>query len=287
MKLPCRRLRIGLALSGGGTKGLAHIGVIKTLERNGIPIDYIAGTSAGSIIGGLYAANKNISQLEKIVNNLNWWQIVTLFLEPTFKQGLVKGEKISKFLAKYVGDIKIEELQISFSAVTTDLNTGQPVIINKGELIPAIRSSSAVPFIFKPIMNTNNQLLGDGGLSIPVPTDIVRKMGADIVIAVNLYHDCRLDEQSSKIFPMIANSIKILIHHLADVNIQSADIVITPNVSRVKWNTILSQKDRQELIDIGAAATEEKISMIKRVLIKQKTNLFSTIIKKIKSIFRF
>ncbi len=286
MNLPTIRPKIGLALSGGGTKGLAHIGVIKTLEKNGIPIDYIAGTSAGSIIGGLYAAGKTVLELEQIAKDLNWWQVVKLFIEPNFSLGLVKGERISKFLINHVGNIKFKDLRIPFSAVATDLNTGEPIIINKGELIPAIRSSSAVPFIFKPVTHVDNQLLGDGGLSIPLPTDVVRKMGADIVIGVNLYQDCHLDEESNRIFPMTINSIKILIHHLSEINAKSADIIISPNVYFVKWNSILSQKERQEIINSGITATENKISIIEKTIKEYKVNLFSKILMNIKSFFR-
>ncbi len=258
-----QRKKIGLALGSGGLKGLAHIGVIKVLEKNNIPIDFIAGTSAGAIIGGIYASQGNISDAEKLAQQLSYQDLIRVFFDPRLHLGLVKGQKAIKFLEKYINDIKIEDLRIPFQAVTSDIQTGEIVVLDKGKLSMAIRASSSVPFIFEPIKYNGHYLI-DGGASQPVPVKTVRKMGADIVIAVNL--DTAFFSSSLQRFTIVSllrNSVNLLRYHLAKENIKEADIVINPNIPDIAWTRITKGK---KLISLGEKATEEIIPALKKLL---------------------
>ena len=145
-----KRPKIGLALGSGGSRGLAHIGVIKALEENNIPIDFIAGSSIGAMAGGFYAAGLSIKKMEEISLETNWRRMFSL-VDPHLKQGLISGEKVKTFIEGYVDGKKIEDCKIPFVAVATDLKTGEIVILNKGEMAQAIRASISIPLVFKPV----------------------------------------------------------------------------------------------------------------------------------------
>ncbi len=179
--------KVGLALGSGSARGWAHIGVIRALADAGIEIKYIAGTSIGSLVGATFALNK-IDVLEDFARKLDWKQIVS-FLDVTFpRSGLIDGEKITDFFRGHVREMDIEELPLRYCAVAADLATGREVILNDGDLIEAIRASISVPGIFTPVKK-NGSFLVDGGLVNPVPVSVVRNMGADYVIAVDLNAD--------------------------------------------------------------------------------------------------
>jgi len=232
--------KVGLALGSGGPRGLAHIGVIKALEENNIPIDFIAGCSIGAMVGGLYALTKDISWIEKMALETDWRRIVSLLAEPAFLSGgLVGGEKIEKFILEQTGRKKFEDLKIPFIAVATDINTGKEVRIKKGSLAKAIRISSSVPLVFKPA-KWEDKLLVDGGLSNPVPCDVVKRMGADIVIAVNLdayfsKNGAGVRNNKLRIYEIANQTINVLRYHLAKYSLQDADVIITPKVGRISW----------------------------------------------------
>ena len=177
---------VGLALGGGSARGWAHIGVIRALTEAGIKIDYIAGTSIGSLVGSVFAAG-NIKDLEEVAVQLDWKQIAYLFDVVLPKSGLIDGKKVAKFVHNHLREMNIEELSIPFCAVSTDLYTGDEVVIRKGNIIEAVRASISIPGVFTPVRN-NGRILVDGGLVNPVPVSVVREMGADYVIAVDLSH---------------------------------------------------------------------------------------------------
>ena len=177
---------VGLALGSGSARGWAHIGVIQALTEAGIDIDYIAGTSIGSVVGSVFAAG-NIKALEEVAVRLDWKQIAYLFDVVLPKSGLIDGKKVAGFVRNHLREMNIEELPIPFCAVSTDLNTGDEVIIREGDIIEAVRASISIPGIFTPVRN-NGRILVDGGLVNPVPVSVVREMGADFVIAVDLSH---------------------------------------------------------------------------------------------------
>jgi len=267
--------KIGLALGSGGPRGLAHVGVIKALEKENIPIDFIAGCSIGAMVGGFYALTKDITWVKKIAMETDWRRIVSLLTEPSLLSGgLVGGEKIEKFFLDQVGGKKFKDLQIPFTAVATDINTGKEVRITEGDLAIAIRASSSVPLIFKPTKR-KGKLLVDGGLSNPVPCDIVRKMGADLVIAVNLddYSFQNGNRTSNTnggklaIHRVALNSLNILRYHLSQYCVVGADFVITPKVSEKSWTRFANGRG---IIKKGEEETQLNISKIKD-LIQNKT----------------
>ncbi|MBW2610496.1 MAG: patatin-like phospholipase family protein, partial [Deltaproteobacteria bacterium] len=186
-KKKARPKKIGLALGSGSSRGWAHIGVIKALTEAGIHIDYVAGTSIGAVVGSVYASGR-IATLEDVALQLDWKKVVNL-LDIVFpKSGIIDGNKITEFIREQVKTKTIEELPLPFAAVSTDLATGREVVIREGDIIEAVRASASVPGVLTPISRAGMFLL-DGGLVNPVPVSVVREMGADFVIAVDLNHD--------------------------------------------------------------------------------------------------
>ena len=177
--------KVGLALGSGSAKGLSHIGVIKLLEEMDIKIDYVAGSSIGAMIGGAYAAGVSINEIEDIALKTDLASSVKYFLPTISKSGLISGTKVTEFLRDIVGDIKIENLKIPFTATATDILTGQEVNFSKGRLVEAIRTSISVPIIFQPVIY-DDKILVDGGLANPLPINVAREMGAEFIIAVNV-----------------------------------------------------------------------------------------------------
>jgi NTE family protein len=210
------RPKVGLALSGGGARGAAHIGVLKVLEEHRVPVDYIAGTSMGAIVGGLYASGMSAGELEALISHIDWTAAFAdkiprenrsfrrkrdddLYLVKNkpgisgftlkFPPGILDGQKIDLLLKKYtlpVIDIRnFDDLSIPFRAIATDLVTGRTIVIDHGDLALALRASMSIPLIFAP-REIDGRLLADGGVSCNLPIDVVRRMGADVVIAVDI-----------------------------------------------------------------------------------------------------
>ena len=200
--VPTNTYSTGLALGSGSARGWAHIGVIQALAKAGIQIDYVAGTSIGAVVGAVYASG-NIESLEDVVLQLDWKQIVYFFDVVFPKSGLIDGNKIADFIRSHVKERNIEDLPLPFCVVSTDLATGAEVVIREGDIIEAVRASISVPGIFTPVQK-DDMVLVDGGLVNPIPVSVVREMGADFVIAVNLNHDIVGKKVVKK--PSISNS---------------------------------------------------------------------------------
>lgn len=184
---PGRRYKIGLALGSGSARGLAHIGVLRAINEAGINIDVIAGTSMGALIGAVFAAGK-LDGLTARFFEFDWKSIITL-LDPVFpRSGLIDGQKITDFVRTHVTATNIEDLQIPFRTVATCIMSGEEVVFGTGDLIEAVRASISVPGIFTPV-RSDGRVLVDGGLVNPVPVSVVRDIGADLIIAVDLNHD--------------------------------------------------------------------------------------------------
>lgn len=267
-----KRPKIGLALGSGAAKGLAHIGVIKVLEEHNIPIDYIAGSSIGALVGAHYAAFKDTKRLEDLIINFDRRQGFKLF-DPSFVGGLVKGKKFEKFIDEVLEGATFTSLQIPFSAVATNFHTARPVALDSGNLTTAIRASASAPAFFQPI-TYKNKLLADGGLSNPVPVDIVKVMGADIVIAVNL--DTVYSENSLLKAPSLTkvpvHSINILRHNLSLQSSKTADVIIAPHgeydISFIGWNFFFNTEKAKLVIAAGEKAAREAMPTIQAVIAK-------------------
>lgn len=262
--------KIGLALGSGGARGLAHIGVIKTLEKHNIPIDYIAGSSIGAIIGANYAAHKDIKQLEEFIMSFNRKKGFELF-DFAVRGGLFKGIKAERFLAEMLREKTFDSLKIPFAAVATDINTAESLILYKGNIIKALRASASVPAFYQPIFY-KDRLLADGGLSNPVPVDVATTMGADVTIAVNL--DSFYLEKLLKDMPALSkvpvHSINILRHNLAKQSAKTADVIISPkdvvNAGLLGWTSFFDSHRAKEIIEEGERAAEHAIPLINQAI---------------------
>jgi NTE family protein len=259
-----KRKKVGLALGSGSMRGIAHVGIIKVLEENQIPIDFISGSSIGALVGGIYAANKDIKQLEKLVLETDLKKTLAL-IDPTWKGGLLRGEKIKDLLNQYINHKQFKDLKIPMAIVATNFKTGEPEIITDGDLSLAIRASISIPLFFQPVKR-EKELLVDGGMTIPVPIKPLRKMGADIVIAVNLYNYPRRSEYLKKINKTtISNeSIKILLYQLSKRDMIEADVSIVPDVNKYGLTDLI--KYRQKIVKIGEEATHQQLNLIKKLI---------------------
>lgn len=259
---PARPVKIGLALGGGAARGFAHIGVIKALESQGIYPDIVAGTSAGSLVGALYAAGNNGFALHKLALEMDEATIsdwsVPLFAKAT---GVLKGEALQNYVNKTVHNTPLEKLKIPFGAVATDLHTGMPILFQRGNTGAAVRASSAVPSVFQPV-NIGGRSYVDGGLVSPVPVRFAREMGADFVIAVNI--SAQPDAQpSSSSLDVLLQTFAIMGQSINYYELREADIVIQPRLGTMKGNDF---PGRNTAILAGEQAATGVMAELKRKL---------------------
>jgi NTE family protein len=243
---------------------LSHIGIIKVLEANNIPIDLIAGTSIGAVIGGMYASGLSIDAIEQLALDTDWRKLFFL-VDPYLKQGLIGGEKIKTFIRKNIKAKKFDQCRIPFSAVATNLKNGEIVVLNKGDLAQAIRASISIPLAFKPV-KMNGRLLADGFLSAPVPVDIVRKMGADIVIAVNIDKPPHDKKWKPGLTNIANNSLDILRYHLSRANSEKADLVVEIDLGKSPW---FEFSNRDQKILSGEKAMKAVLPELRKIISKR------------------
>ncbi|MBN1572058.1 MAG: patatin-like phospholipase family protein [Deltaproteobacteria bacterium] len=248
---------VGIALGSGAARGLAHLGILDVLMEAGVEIEFVSGTSIGAFVGAFFCAGK-IDELVRFAKNLTSWESLKFadFMIP--KNGLIEGKKIEKFMRDHLGDRRIQDLDIPFACVAADYYTGAEVILNKGDLVDAVRASISIPGIFKPVP-VNGLLLVDGGVVNPVPVEVVRGLGADYIIAVDISpsianmtiskdvdnfrqedmaalskfrSDGRNLEHSPNIFEVIMGSISIMEALVNTMRLKSEkpDIIIKPDV---------------------------------------------------------
>jgi NTE family protein len=255
-------LKIGLALGGGAARGFAHIGVIKALEAQGIFPDIVVGTSAGSLVGALYAAGNNGFALNKLALDMDEAAIsdwsVPFFSKAT---GVLKGEALQNYVNKIVNNVPLEKLKIRFGAVATDLNSGLPILFARGNTGLAVRASSAVPSVFQPVKIGDRQYV-DGGLVSPVPVRFAREMGADFVIAVNISQ--RPDAQAAiSSLDVVLQSFAIMGQSINLQELRGADVVIQPGLGTMKGSDF---GGRNVAILAGEQATVAAMAEIKKKL---------------------
>ena len=225
---PPPRPVIALALGGGAAKGFAHIGVIKALEAQGIVPDIVVGTSAGSVVGAMYAAGKNGFELQTLAISLDETQVSDWSLPD---RGVVRGNALAAFINKAVGNATIEKLPKKFGAVATDLSTGEPIVFRSGDTGTAVRASSSVPGVFQPVAIRGREYV-DGGLVAPVPVRFARDMGANFVIAVDISDRPQLAKTKSSL-DVLMQTFTIMGQSLNRTELPLADIVIRPDISQL------------------------------------------------------
>lgn len=257
-----REPKIALVLGGGSAKGFAHIGVIRVLEQEKIPIHMIVGTSVGSLIGGIYASRPDSFQLEWIAFKIDKNDILDFSIIYS-KLGPAQGTKLESFIDQTVAVKKIEDTKIPFYPIATDLNTGETIILEKGSISKAIRASSAIPGIFVPV-TFGNRLLVDGGVTNSTPCDIARSKGADIVIAVNLLKDIK-EYNINSLVDIIGQSVNIMMHQSNIGKLKFADIVIEPDTKGV---SIFDFSQKKQLMEEGIKAAKTAMPKIREALAK-------------------
>lgn len=267
-----KRPKIGLALGSGGAHGLVHIGIIKTLLDNDIAVDYIAGSSIGAVIGALYSASKDIDAVERFALSSDLGRITHFVTDLSARGGLLSGDAIEQLFRKELDGIRFDALHVPFAAVATDIHTGEAVIMREGDVTSAIRASMSVPLIFEPVIHGPHTLV-DGGLVMPVPVELVRSMGADIVIAVNLDTPCphgdHADSDSPSLKMIAEMTMEILRNNLGATQAQAADVVISPQFDKkilVGWEEFLHAKD---MITKGQDAMEAALPQLLTLLSKR------------------
>jgi NTE family protein len=252
------RPRVGLALGSGGARGFAHLGAIKVLKDEGIPIDLIAGSSMGALVGCFYGVGIDIENL---------YQLSVAFKRKYFldftvpKMGFIAGKKVKEFIRFFTHGKNIEELNLPVGVVATDLLTGEKVIFKEGPVAEAVRASISIPGIFIP-EKYNGRLLVDGGVSDRVPVSVVREMGADIVIAIDVSRVERNAEIGS-IYDVIMQSIDIMQTEIFTNREIASDIMIRPRVEMYSSRAFTNIK---EIIAIGEEETRKQIDQIKGVI---------------------
>ncbi|HXK82691.1 MAG TPA: patatin-like phospholipase family protein, partial [Bacteroidales bacterium] len=247
--------KTGLALGGGAALGAAHVGVLRTIKEYNININYVAGTSIGALAASFFAFGVPIDKIEEMTLGLKWVDISRLSLS---KYGLLKNDKLSHLIKKYIGDKNIEEANIPLAIVAADVATGEKVVLKSGSLIDAVQASTCIPGIFIPV-EIDDRMLVDGGLVENVPVNTVKNMGAKLVIAVDLNAKHKYNKPDN-IFDVIINSF----HHLLKVPVKlqtkTVDFLLTPDLGEFsRTNT----KNIPEMIEKGYIEAQKVLKSIK------------------------
>lgn len=221
-------VRIGLALGGGAAKGFAHIGVIKVLEAHGFKPDVVAGTSAGSVVGALYASGMDPFELQRQAFALDEDRIRDVRL---FSGGLIEGRKLQDYVNQLVDRRLMQDMRIPFAAVATRLETGERTVFTRGDTGRAVRASSSIPGVFEPVALAGRHYV-DGGVTSPVPVDTARELGADVVVAVDI--SARASGTTpSHLLGIVNQSLAIMGSRLGEQELARAEVVIRPAVSDI------------------------------------------------------
>ena len=254
--------KIGLALSGGGARGFAHIGVLKVLEENGIRVDLIAGTSAGSIVGAAYAAGLSAAEVEAVGRKIRWSNMTRFSYSP---RAVFSNAVMGKFIRRHFPAERFEDLKIPFAAVACDLIGGEAVVLkDSGDLIFAIRASCAVPGVFAPLRDDEGRLLVDGGVVEPIPTKTLKEMGADVVIAVDLLAaGATFRSVPRTMLGMFLQSAMTMLRVASRNQHYHADVVIIPEIAHLRPDEI---SKREEFIELGGQAARARIEEIKMLV---------------------
>ena len=269
-----RKKRVGLALGGGAARGMAHIGVLEVLQREGIPVDLIAGSSAGAAIGAIYAQGKDFVEIKKLALDLGKHSLVPFLDLSLPRSGLLRGRKIQNLVASIIGgNINFSDLKMPFACVATDIDTGEEVVIDQGSVPEAVRASITIPGILT-VVKWQGRYLVDGVLVNPVPVNVVKQMGADFIIAVNVIpevtdranqvsSDRRQKSREPNIIHVLIQSVYIGTYALVEHSLEEADIVIEPQVAHIGAGDF---HHVDECIRQGELAAQAAVPEIKRRL---------------------
>ena len=264
IKMPSSPLKIGLALSGGAVRGLAHVGVLRALAESNIPIDCIAGTSAGSIVGGAYAAGMSLDEIAEFGRKLRWHHIGRVTVS---RLGFKTNERLEHYMRARLPITKFEDLPIPFAAVATDLKTNTAVVMKEQGDIPfAIRASCTIPGWYVPVRDGQGRQLVDGGLVAVVPSVVTRSLGADIVIAVDVNSVGATfmgSSSSSSVIGVLLQSMMVVQQTASARQLELSDFVISPRVGHFRWDKM---GRAEELFAAGYEAALLSIPKIRELI---------------------
>ncbi|MDQ0217192.1 patatin family protein [Peribacillus cavernae] len=248
--------KIGLALGSGGARGFAHLGVIKILREEGIPVNMIAGSSMGALVGAFYAAGSDIERLY-MLSRVFKRKYYLDFTVP--KMGFVSGKRVKELIRVLTYGKKLEELDFPVAVVATDIQTGEKVVFQDGPISDAVRASISIPGIFVP-ERVGGRLLVDGGVVDRIPVSVARGMGADIIIAVDVAH-VKQNQEITSIYDVIMQSLDIMQMELLESRKVASDVMIRP---RVEQYNSKSFTNISEIINIGEEAARQNVMLIKQ-----------------------
>jgi NTE family protein len=238
--------KTGIALGGGAVLGGAHIGVIRALEEKGIQPDCIAGTSIGSLVACLYAFGIRWKKMKEIALDLNWLDISGFTLS---KYGLLSNDRIGVVISDVIGDVSFQDAEIPLAVVATDISSGEKVTLKEGSIIDAVKASTCIPGVFTPIEKENRMLI-DGGLLENVPVLALEELGAEYIIGVDLNANY-LFSKPGNIVELLINTIHLGLHHITEMQIEKADLMIQPDLSEFNY---VQLDQMPELIERGYQA---------------------------------
>lgn len=249
-----RKVKVGLALGGGGARGFTHLGAIKAFEEFGVKFDYIAGTSAGSLVGAFYSAGYTFEEM---------YNIATSFKVKDIRKNIIpftpsKLDGLEAIIKENLGEMKIEQLPIPFSAVAVDIKSTKEVCLSRGDLAKAVCGSCAVPAIFHPVA-FDNMLLCDGGLQNTIPADIPRHYGCDYVVSIDVNKSRGYGTESGKFIDVVMCSIRILMKSNAVRGYVNSDVIVAPETKRFKAT---KAEGIDEMIEEGYKATVDLMPQI-------------------------
>jgi len=253
-------LKIGLALGGGAARGFAHVGVIAVLEEAGLKPHLVVGTSAGSLVAALYASGKTSAQLQQTALNMEE-VVLTDWMLPIVGRGMFRGEALGRYVNELVAGRQIENMAIPLGIVATDLNSGEALLFQRGDTGTAVRASSAVPAVFVPV-KINGREYVDGGLVSPVPVRFARRMGADVVVAVDISSPPE-GNPSDGTLQILLQTFAIMGKSINQYELKDADVVVRPSQVGLKGADFSS---RQRAIDAGRAAMLAALPALKAKL---------------------
>lgn len=254
--------KIGLALSGGAARGMAHVGVLRALLENDIPIDCVAGTSAGSLVGGAFVSGMSIDEIADFGRKLRWRDIGRMTMS---RLGVQSNERLEQYLRARLPITKFEDLRMPFAAVATDLKTGAPVVLKgEGDVPFAIRASCAIPGWYVPVLDQEGRQLVDGGLVAVVPSSVARSLGADIVIAVDVNTEgATFITPSSSVIGVLLQSMMVVQKTASRYQLEMSDLVISPRVGHIRWDE-MGRGD--ELMEAGYKVGLESIARVRELI---------------------
>jgi len=257
---PKRTPKWGLALGGGAARGFAHIGVIQVLEEAGLKPDLVVGTSAGSVVAAFYASGKNGVQLQKVAESMEE-ATITDWTVPLLGRGMMRGGALARYISNQTGGKRIEDLKVPLGVVATDLNTGQGVLFQRGDLGTAVRASSSVPSVFEPVRIGNREFV-DGGLVSPVPVRYARQMGAEFVVAVDI-SSAPEAAKTNDMFQILMQTFTIMGKSINAFELREADLVVRPPLNGVGSADFSA---RRRSIEAGRAAMLQALPKLRAAL---------------------